>query len=293
MSERLDRDVVDEVRRRRRRRAGWSSRVDDGRKRASSSIVSMGARPAAHVVDLVAAADLARSRCASTRRANGHGPKRCARRPSSTNDGIGVYSPVDRARSRSVGFGRRRRRAADAARDLARRSRARPRICSRRGRRLDPAHERAELRPRRARLGVEGLERRARAPRRSGSARPDRARARFSSTSKRPGGKRRCASRSASMRQSRIARSTASWPLPAKSGLPRSISARTTAVAKRSARWSNGLARDLLGREVRELALEHRGSPPCAASRGSSRARDAEVAELHPPVGRQVDVRRA
>ena len=107
---------------------------------------------------------------------------------------------------------------------------------------------------------------------------------------------RRAASRAprgaASMRQSRMASSTASCPLPAKSGLPRSISVSTTAVGEEVGAVVERLAGDLLGREVGELALEHRRCRRSASWRGSWTARDAEVAELHPPVGRQVDVRR-
>ena len=52
------------------------------------------------------------------------------------------------------------------------------------------------------------------------------------------------------------------------------------------------LARDLLGREVGELPLEHRARRAERSVGAARRPRDAEVAELHAAVDRQVDVRR-
>ena len=140
-------------------------------------------------------------------------------------------------------------------------------------RRLHPAHERAELLGR----GRGARSRRARAPRRarppSGSAAPGRARARARAPRRARRGSVCRASRSGSMRQSRIARRTASCPLPAKSGLPRSISASTTAEREQVGALVERLAGDLLRRQVRELALEHGAAGRCASSRGSPSAR--------------------
>ena len=213
-------------------------------------------------------------------------PRRAARRPRgrsarppavSTNDGIGVYSPVAALGVPSPPA--EASRAATAARSLSRRCSRTACIWS-----VDGADWTQRTSAPSSIRAPRGRSRRARAPRKkrraSGSAAPARATSARSRTSKSPSRQRGCAPRGAARCGNR------GWRGEPRAGrCPRRVAGRGASPssprpARKIGPVIERVAGDLLRGQIGELALEH-GAAGRAHGRATRRPGDAEVAELH------------